>query len=91
MLYPQGGIVEVLSIEINQYCMNGDAEYVQKAWMQTAYSCATEILEELEYNRFIIAVSKAMECTFKDIKQIWGSQDFKRGMKVRKATVALLS
>lgn len=36
------------------------------------------------------AVRDAIKWTYKDIKQLWTSQDFKRGLKVRKAPIAMI-
>ena len=36
------------------------------------------------------AVREAIEWSYKDIKQLWSSQDFKRNLKVRMAPISLL-
>lgn len=93
-LYRDSGIGEalenVLLIDGKQYCIYGDAAYLLRPWLQTAYPRINATAAELVYNREMSAVREAVEWTYKDVKQLWTSQDFKRSLKVRKTPVALL-
>ena len=42
------------------------------------------------HNKSMSAVREAVEWTYKDVNQMWTSQDFRRGLKVRKGPIALL-
>ena len=93
-LYRQSGIDQQLqshlTIQDRQYCVYGDAAYVLRAWLQTAFPRADATMHQLIYNKDMSAVREAVEWTYKDLKQIWTSQDFKRLLRVRKSPLALL-
>lgn len=93
-LYRESGLGEVLEavlvINGKQYCLYGDAAYILRPWLQTAFPRTNASADEIMYNKAMSAVREAVEWTYKDIKQLWTSQDFKRGLKVRKAPIALM-
>lgn len=93
-LYRQSGIGDelaaVLLIDGKQYCIYGDAAYLLRPWLQTAHPRLNATAAELMYNKLMSAVRTAVEWTYKDVKQLWCSQDFKRSLKVRKSPIALL-
>jgi len=81
---------EGLSIDGKQYCVYGDSAYLLRPWIQTAYSRVGATQAQQAYNKAMSAVREAVEWTYKDLKQIFSSQDFKRQLKVRQAPIALL-
>lgn len=93
-LYRESGIGPTLEegIFINgkQYCIFGNAAYILRAWLQTTYPQTNATASELAYNQAMSAVREAVEGTYKDVIQLWTSQDFKRGMMVKKSPLALL-
>lgn len=93
-LYRESGLGTVLEegmvIDGKQYCIFGDAAYILRAWLQTAYQSISASPQEMMYNAAMSAVREAVEWTYKDVKQLWSSQDFKREMKVRRSPLALL-
>lgn len=93
-LYRESGIGAVLEqalvIDGKQYCIYGDAAYMLRPWLQTAFPRVLATPQQVVYNTAMSAVREAVEWTYKDVKQMWTSQDFRRGLKVRKAPIALL-
>ena len=73
-----------------QYSIYGDAAYVLCPWLQTAFPTLTATVAQQAYNKSMSAVREAVEWSYRDIKQMWSSQDFHRNMKVRKSPISLL-
>ena len=80
---------ENMLIDGKQYCIYGDAAYLLRAWLQTAFPRLTADAAQTIYNAKKSAVREAVEWSYKDIKQMWSSQDFKRMLKVGKAPIGL--
>lgn len=93
-LFRESGLNDVLRdglmIGGNQYCLYGDAAYVVRPWLQTAFNRVGATPEQSVYNARMSAVREAVEWTYKDVKQSFASQDFKRQMKLRQAPISLL-
>lgn len=86
-----GAVLQVvLVINGTQYCIYGDEAYVMRPWLQKAFPRLSATAEELLYNTAMSAVREAVEWSYKDLKQLWTSQDFRRGLKVRQAPIDLL-
>jgi len=93
-LLRNSGIEEIMEQRMviggKQYCIYGDAAYMLRVWLQTAFPRLTVTPVQAVYNKRMSAVREAVEWSYKDIKQMWSSQDFKRNLKVRKSPIALL-
>lgn len=61
-----------------------------RAWLQIAYRTTTATPAQLAYNKRVSALQEAVKWTYKDLKQLWASQDFKRDLKTRQAPIGLL-
>ena len=81
---------DTLLINGKQYSIYGDAAYSQRPPLQIAFPRNNATTVQRIYNTRISALREAVEWSYKDIKQIWSSQDYKRGLKVRKAPIALM-
>eukprot|EP00171_Calliarthron_tuberculosum_P007558 IDg7558t1 len=81
---------EALLVDGRQYCIFGDSAYVLKPWLQTAFPRVGSTSAQEAYNTAMSMVREAVEWTYKDLKQIWTSQDFKRQLKVLQSPIALL-
>ena len=79
-LLRQSGLPEVLptalQIDDSQHYNFGDAAYMTRPWLQTARPGPTLSPEQLSYNRKMNALRTSVEWSYKDIKQMWPSQDF---------------
>ena len=93
-LYRESGLDGILQSTFNnggvQYCLYGDAAYILRPWLQTAFPRLGASAEQLWYNKGMSSVREAVEWTHKDIKQLWTTQDFKRKLNVRQSPIALL-
>lgn len=86
-----GEVLEtVLVIDGKQFCIFGDAAYLLRPWLQTAFPSLNASAQDILYNKAMSMVRVAVEWTYKDFKQLWISQDFRRGLKVRQAPIAKL-
>ena len=61
-----------------------------RPWFKTVFVTTGATVEEISPNREMSAVRKAVEWSYKEIKQLWTSQYCKRGLKFRKAPIELL-
>lgn len=73
-----------------QYNIYGDAAYLLRAWLQTAFPRQTATEEEKRYNKSMSAVRIAVEWSYGEVKKHFTSQDFARKLQVRKAPIAVL-
>lgn len=80
----------MLHIDSVRYCIYGEAAYMLRPWLQTAFPIVTAEIAELEYNTAMNGDGTAVEWSYKDLKQVWTSQDFKRSLKVHQSPIALL-
>lgn len=81
---------ESLSIEGEQHYIYGDQAYILRPWMQTAFPRSSCSQIQTTYNTSMNAARIAVEWGYKDVKQMWTSQDFGRKLKIRKGPVGLL-
>ena len=81
---------EKLQIEGIQYCIYGDAAYVLRPWMQVAYPRGATTAQQQIYNSAMNGARVAVEWSYKDLKQSWSTNDYKRMLKVRQAPVSLM-
>ena len=88
------GLPEVLptalQIDGSQHYIFGDAAYMTRPWLRTAWVGPILSAEQLTYNRKMNALRTSVEWSYKDINQMWSSQNFSRLFKVLKSHVALL-
>ena len=61
-----------------------------RPWLQTAFPRLPATPQQTLYNKAMSSVREAVEWTYKDVKKMWTSQEFQRGLKVRKGPIALL-
>ena len=79
-----------LLLSDRQFYIYGDAAYVLRPWLQTAFDRATATMEQAIYNTGMNRPRTSVEWNFKDLKQIWTRNDFSRLLHVRQFPVALL-
>ena len=76
------GLPEVLptafQIDDSQHYIFGDAAYMTRPWLQAAWPGPILSAEQLSYNRKMNSLRTSVELSYKDIKQMWSSQDFSR-------------
>lgn len=93
-LYQDSGIDLILQqhmvMDGRQFYLYADAAYVLKPWMQIAFNPAFATPPQIVHNHAMNAARVAVEWSYKDVKQMWSSQDFKRMLKVRQAPVSLM-
>ena len=80
---------ENMLIDGKQYCIHGDAAYLLRAWLQTAFPRLTANEAQTICKAKMSAVRETVEWSYNEIKQMWSSQDFKRMLKVGKAPIGL--
>ena len=86
-----GGIFQsTVNIGGVQYCLYGDTAYIIRPWLQTAFPSLGASAEQLWHNKGMSSVREAVNWTYKDIKQLWTTQDYNRQLNVRLSPVALL-
>eukprot|EP00171_Calliarthron_tuberculosum_P002822 IDg2822t1 len=78
-----------LNIENRQFYIFGDSAYSIRPWLMRPF-VGNLTTEQHDFNSKMSAIRVAVEHNYKDLKQIWVSQDFARNLKVRQAPVALL-
>ena len=79
-----------LQIQESQYCIFGDAAYAMSTWMKVAYPRATATPKQHNYNVAMNSARVAVEWSYKDIKQMWATNDYKRMLKVRQAPISMM-
>ena len=93
-LYRESGmdnsLEQSLHVQGQQYYIYGDPAYILRPWLQVAFSRAFATPEQQFLNKTMSAVRVSVEHSYKDMKQMWTSQDFKRMLKVRAAPIARL-
>jgi hypothetical protein len=73
-----------------QFCIYGDGAYLMRPWLQVGFGRQSATPEQLQYNAEMSAARVAVEWSYKDLKAMWTTQDFKRKLKVRQSPVAVL-
>lgn len=73
-----------------QFHIYGDATYVLRTWMQTAFDRATGTYAQAIYNTSMSRVWVAVEWNYKDMKEMWKRNDFPRLLQVRRFPVGML-
>lgn len=93
-LYRQSNLDAVLSSTMNingrQFYLYGDPAYILRPWLQVGFSRTFATPAQLIHNAAMSAAREAVEWSYKDLKQMWSSQDYKRMLKVRKAPISLM-
>lgn len=93
-LLRQSGWNEVLRdnlhIDGEWFYIYGDSAYLLRLWMQRPFTRGTCSAEEGTVNTRMSEARVSVEHNYKDVKQLWSSQDFARKIKVRLAPVGLL-
>lgn len=93
-LYRQSGLDDILEnsllIDGQQFYIYGDQAYMIRPWLQVAFSRAWASEQQIQFNTAMSSVRETVEWSYKDLKQMWSSQDYTRMLKVRKAPVALM-
>ena len=81
---------ENMIVDRTQYFLYEDAAYTLREYLQVAFPRAVATDGQRVYGALMRAVREAVEWTYRDLKQMWSSQDFKRQPKIRKCPIALL-
>lgn len=93
-LYRKSNLDEVmqhsLMIEGEQFYVYGDNGFVMRPWMQIGFAPSLAGPYESMYNSAMSSAREAVEWSYKDLKQNFVSNDFRRQLKVRKAPIALM-
>lgn len=80
---------ECLSTAERQFYIFGDQAYLLRPWMMRPFIGNLTALQELQ-NAQMSSIRVSVEHNYKDLKQLWVSQDFARNLKVRQAPIGLL-
>lgn len=80
---------EALTIDGHQFYLYGDAAYMLRPWLQTAFDGLLTLQQE-SHNDSMKAPRASVEWGFKDVKQVCSFLDFPHKMKVREVPVGLL-
>ena len=81
---------ECLYIDGEWYYIYGDSAYLLRPWMQRPFTRGICSDGESDFNTRMSEVRVSVEQNYKDLKQLWCSQDFARRLKVRHAPIGLL-
>ena len=78
-LYTESGLdvslQQVMVGDGKQYCLYADAAYILRVYLQVAFPRASSTPTQRVYGAHMSAVREAVEWTYKDLKQMWSSQD----------------
>lgn len=93
-LFRQSGWEQVMSdsfnIEGRQYYVYGDSAYLIRPYMQRPFLNGFATAEQVAFNSEMSSLRVLVEHNYRDLKQMWTSQDFARQLKVRLAPIGLL-
>lgn len=93
-LYRESGLDNLLQntllIDGVRYCIYGDSAYMLRPWLQISFPRVTTVIADLEYNTAMNGDRTAVEWSYKDLKQLWTSQDFNSPKKKDHFTMELL-
>ena len=67
-----------------------DAAFMLRVYLQVEFPRASATPTQKVYGALMSAVREAVEWTYKDLKQVWSSKDFKRQLEIRKCPISLL-
>lgn len=81
---------QCLLLDGRQFYVYGDAAYMTRPWLQTAFERLGATPSQEAYNKSMSAVRVTVEWNYKDLKQQWSLNDYARSLSVRKAPIALL-
>ena len=79
-----------LRIYDTQYHVYGDAIFLHRPYLQVAYDRTLATAMEQLFNTQNNRVRTSVEWSYKDVKQMFTSQEFKRSLKCRQSPVGLL-
>lgn len=93
-LLRQSGWEQVMSdmcnIDGRQYYVYGDSAYLLRPYMQRPFLNGFATAEQLAFNAEMSSLRVLVEHNYRDLKQMWSSQDSSRQLKVRLAPIGLL-
>ena len=81
---------ESLLVDGRQFYMYGDAVYILRACLQTAFDHLSAKASQRTYNTAMNAVRVYVKWNYKDLQQMWTRSDFCRLLTVRRFSVGLL-
>lgn len=81
---------QCLFIDGEWFYIYGDAAYLLRPWMQRPYTRGVCSATEELFNKKMSEVRVCVEHNYKDLKQLWTSQDFPRKIKIRQTPIAML-
>lgn len=79
-----------LVIDGIQYYIYGDSAYLLRPWMQRPFVREFATNAQLLFNTEMSSLRVLVEHNYRDLKQLWTSQDYARNLKVRQAPIGLL-
>ena len=90
-LYRRSGMDQVLEhsllIQGEQHYLYGDPAYELRPWLQKGFTGAVLGAEEAAFNREMSSLRESVEWGFKDIKQLFSTNDYSREMRPLKSPV----
>lgn len=93
-LYRQSGMekmfIDAMCINNPQFYFYGDSAYILRPWLQVEFDSTWANIEQLAFKSAMCSVREAIGMSYKDMKQMWTSQDYKRMLKVRQAFASLM-
>lgn len=81
---------ESLFIDGEWYYIYGDSAYLLRPWLLRPFTRGVCSGPEAVFNTRMSEARVCVEQNYKDVKQLWCSQDFARRMKVRQSPISLL-
>ena len=80
---------ESLNTATRKFYIFGDQAYVLRLWLIKPFT-GNISPEQAVFNAEMSSLRVAIEHNYKDLKQMWTSQDFARKLKVRQAPIGML-
>lgn len=80
---------ESLSTPTRQFYIYGDQAYILRPWVMKPFG-GNVTVEQAAFNAQMSSLRVSVEHTYKDLKQMWTSQDFSRKLKVREAPIGTM-
>lgn len=86
----EGQLSDILQVNGDQFYVYADSAYMLRPYMIVPYCAMGASVEQMAFNAAMSSVRVAVEWNYKDLKQVWATNDYARLLKVRKAPVAIL-
>lgn len=93
-LFRQSGweadLEHLLLIDGIQHYVYADSAFTIRPYLQVPFGTVGATLQQVLFNRAMSGVRVAVEWNYKDLKQMWSTNDYSRLLKVRQAPIGLI-